>query len=130
MKSEPKHVLIVEDESALRHVLAFNLEKAGFKVKLARDPTEALRFAERRQYDLVITDHCMPYGPGTDLVGKLRQTEAHAHTPVVVWTGKAEELDGQRLRDELQARLVSKSCSMKELLEVVSESLAAAQAAE
>ena len=76
------------------------------------------------------TDHCMPYGQGTDLVGKLRQSEAHADTPVVVWTGKAEELDDQRLRDGLNLRLVPKSSSMKELLEVVSESLAAAQGAE
>lgn len=124
MTSEPNRILVVEDQGALRHVLAFNLEKAGFEVTLAQDPTKALQLAEREQFDLVITDYCMPYYAGTDFVRKLRENEAYAQTPVVLWTAKAEELSSEHLRDECSVELVSKSSSMADLLEVVSGCLA------
>ncbi len=126
MTSEPKQILVVETDSSLRHVLAFNLEKAGFEVTLAQDATRALQLVEREQFDLVITDYCMPYYSGTDFVRKLRESEAYADTPVVLWTAKAEELSSEHLRDECSVVPVSKSLPMADLLTVVSECLAEA----
>jgi CheY-like chemotaxis protein len=126
MKSEPKHVLVVEDQSAERNVVAFNLEKAGFKVTLAGDGVNALRLAQDGHFDLVITDYFMPYCTGAEFVAKLRAVDAYAGTPVIFLTGKAKELNLQYLRDDLGARVVSKPCSMVRLVEMVSEALAVA----
>jgi len=123
--SEGTHILVVEDDSAQRHLLARYLVRAGFEVTLVRDPVAALHFAKRYSFDLVITDFCIPYFTGGDFVRKLRECEGHAATPVVLWTVKADELAQEGTVTDLAVPVVSKSSSLEHLLEVVSECLAA-----
>ena len=51
-------VLIVEDEEAVRHLLAQGLRNYGFTVMTARDGTEALHLVRERaaKIDLLATD--------------------------------------------------------------------------
>jgi CheY-like chemotaxis protein len=127
--SERKHILVVEDDSAQRHLLARYLVRAGFEVTLVRDPVAALHFARRHRFDLVIVDYCIPYFTGGDFVRKLRECEGHAATAVVLWTVKAEELTEEGTVDDLTVPVVSKSSSLEHLLDVVSQCLAARSSA-
>jgi PAS domain S-box-containing protein len=72
-------VLIVEDEEAVRHLLAQGLSNYGFTVLTAQDGTEALRVVRERaaQIDLLVTDVVMPNMSGRDLADRLRNEFNH-----------------------------------------------------
>lgn len=79
------HILVVDDEPAIREVVARVLEHAGFTVDVAADGELAWQAAERRRYDLIITDEQMPRLTGCGLIERLRR--AGAAPPVLVMTG-------------------------------------------
>ena len=79
------HVLIVDDEPALRRTLRVMLEKAGHEVIEAGDGDQGLAmFAEHRP-DLVLTDIVMPNREGVEFIGALRLKDAHA--PIIAMSG-------------------------------------------
>ena len=65
-------ILLVDDEDAVQKLLAYPLERDGFKVVQARDGEEALaRFAEQR-FDLVVLDLMLPKLDGLEVCKRLR----------------------------------------------------------
>jgi CheY-like chemotaxis protein len=86
--SHPR-VLLVDDEGPLRVTLAANLELEGFEVIEAASGEEALDLAERKPFDLVLTDIRMPGMSGVDLFRALRKRDVKA--PVVLMTAFALE---------------------------------------
>ncbi|ASP19252.1 two-component system sensor histidine kinase NtrB [Antarctobacter heliothermus] len=84
-------ILLVEDEDAVRGVLAETLSRAGYTVRTARSGDAALADWEQdHDFDLLITDIVMPgQHQGTDLARKLR--ENRPDFPVVFLSGYAKE---------------------------------------
>jgi DNA-binding response OmpR family regulator len=72
--SNSLHILVVEDEKALAHMIAVVLGGPASKVAKARNGWEALIKigATARPFDVVITDHRMPRMTGLQLVRQLR----------------------------------------------------------
>ncbi len=70
----PTTILLVEDEPAVRMLLAEALERAGYLVRQARNGEEALALfeAHKESIDLLVTDLRMPLMGGADLVKQLR----------------------------------------------------------
>jgi len=70
------HVLVVEDEQALRSLMAQSLERVGYRVTAASQGAEALELVEGRglRPDLVVTDVVMPGINGAVLARRLRET--------------------------------------------------------
>lgn len=65
-------ILVVEDDEALRAIIAEVLEDAGYSVRVARNGDEAIRAAgERRPIDLVVSDMVMPAMGGGVLAKRL-----------------------------------------------------------
>jgi CheY-like chemotaxis protein len=65
-------VLLVEDEPAIRQLMAASLERAGYRVVQAKNGADALkRFDET--IDLLLTDLRMPYVDGNELIAELRR---------------------------------------------------------
>ena len=67
-------ILVVEDEPAVRQLVAVALERAGYRVFEARDGEKALALFEANEpaIDLLLTDLRMPQMDGTELVRLLR----------------------------------------------------------
>lgn len=76
-------VLVVEDDPAVRRLLARVLEEAGYRVYAAGLPSEArsLWQTERRRISLLITDVLMPGESGRDLARDLRIRAAQSGMP-------------------------------------------------
>jgi two-component system response regulator AtoC len=55
-----KHILVIDDEPNLRHMLTVVLEKAGYTVSSAADGAEALSLTETNSFDLILCDLRMP----------------------------------------------------------------------
>ncbi len=93
MESTPKRILLVEDEAAIRQMLAFNLTRAGFEVDEAEDcSTARQRIADVRP-DLVLMDWMLPDSSGLELTRALRRDEANRDLPIIMLTAKAQECE-------------------------------------
>lgn len=72
MKSEgKKHILVVEDEENLRHLLTVLLKKQGYKVESAADGVEALEKLAGAHYQFVLSDILMPKMDGKAMLGEI-----------------------------------------------------------
>ncbi len=95
-------ILLVEDEDAIRSLLAQTLHECGYFVLQARDSREALQVAARVGHiDLLLSDVVMPGGSGPDLAEQLRMAQPDLRTLFVSGhTGGARgpsELDDGRV---------------------------------
>ncbi len=62
------HILVVDDEEKMRHLLAIMLENNGHRVARASDGLAAYEKLKERAFDMVISDIKMPRMSGTDLL--------------------------------------------------------------
>ena len=83
-------ILLVDDEDSIQKLLAYPLEREGFRVVQARDGQEALeRFAAER-IDLVVLDLMLPKLDGLEVCKQLRATST---VPIIMLTARDDELD-------------------------------------
>jgi CheY-like chemotaxis protein len=84
-------ILVVEDEPAVRGLLAAVLQKAGYKLYEAASGAEALAELERiAQLDLLITDVIMPEMTGVEVARRVVQLRPG--TAVLYMSGYADEV--------------------------------------
>lgn len=83
-------ILVVDDEPSIVDVLTYNLEKAHYRVLVARDGVEALALARREQPDLIILDLMLPGLDGLQVCRTLRQ---EGDIPIIMLTALDEEVD-------------------------------------
>jgi DNA-binding response OmpR family regulator len=80
-------LLIIDDDSEMRHALVCFFERRGFHVAAGTSLAEAKSFLHRRKaWTLVISDYHLPDGTGLDLLGSVR-AQAGAATPVLLMSG-------------------------------------------
>jgi response regulator RpfG family c-di-GMP phosphodiesterase len=77
--------LIVDDEPAVRKVLATLLSQAGIESEAAADPDEALAMLEKSTFDAVISDLRMGAASGFELLEQVRKR--FPHLPFLMATG-------------------------------------------
>jgi DNA-binding response OmpR family regulator len=83
-------ILLVDDEDSVQKLLAYPLERDGFRVLQARDGEEALaRFADEH-VDLVVLDLMLPKLDGLEVCKRLR---AESEVPIIMLTARDDELD-------------------------------------
>ena len=116
-------ILLIDDDEALRSVLAKALAYAGHHVLQAADGREGLELYHARKFDLVITDLIMPVQEGVETI--LRLKKEGATTPVIAISGSASN---SRLYLEIAAKIgarcvLHKPFSPPELLAVINEVL-------
>jgi CheY-like chemotaxis protein len=81
-----QHILVVDDESAIRLSLHRFLTRIGYRVSVARNGCEGLSvLSESRDVDLVVTDLVMPDYDGRALIDQMRLE--HPSVPVLVISG-------------------------------------------
>jgi CheY-like chemotaxis protein len=73
LETKPATVLVVDDEPAIREIVAMLLEDEGYLVRHAKDGVEALAAVDDDSIDLVVSDVVMPRLDGASLVRKLRR---------------------------------------------------------
>jgi two-component system chemotaxis response regulator CheY len=91
-------ILIVEDSSTMRALLAQALEdlETPVKVEEAASAFEALRLLPRGAYDLILTDINMPDINGLELISFVKGNEAYRAIPLVVISTEGSERDRAR----------------------------------
>lgn len=85
-----KTVLLVDDEQAIRELLALYLTKEGFAVLEAADGAEALIKNQEYKPDIIILDIMMPVLDGLEVC---RQIRKFSTIPIIMLTSRAEDDD-------------------------------------
>jgi two-component system phosphate regulon response regulator PhoB len=86
-----KTVLIVDDESAIREMIAVALEMADYECMEAADAREAHALIIDRQPDIILLDWMLPGASGIELARRLKKDETTANIPIIMLTAKVEE---------------------------------------
>lgn len=90
MEGDMHTVLVVDDETDILELVAFNLERQQYKVLTAGDGISAVKIAREKIPDLIVLDVMLP---GLDGFGVYRELRADPRTggiPVLMLTAKGE----------------------------------------
>lgn len=88
---EKNHILLVDDDLELCHLLGEYLAQAGFTIAMAHSGEAALAYiAERAELSVVVLDIMMPGMSGLDVLQQLRR---QSEVPVIMLTGRGDDID-------------------------------------
>jgi DNA-binding response OmpR family regulator len=89
INSEPEsaHVLVVDDEGAIRYSISKTLQRVGYQVSAAASGEEALDMMADQNFDVVLTDIRMPGLTGVELLARIKEKAPDAI--VILMTGYA-----------------------------------------
>ncbi len=115
------HILLVEDDAAVRTATTLLLKSEGYVVSAAESLTDALeRVREMIQVDLILTDYHLPDGEsGLDVIAAIRAELAKPLKAVLI-TGDTSSAVAEIRRDPL-LRVASKPIRAEDLLQILSE---------
>lgn len=87
------NILVIEDQDGLLNFLRETLTLMGYQVKIARDGEEGIKlFNKREDFDVVITDICMPRMDGNAVAKHIRNSDK-PETPIVAITGFSDSIE-------------------------------------
>lgn len=88
-----KRILIVDDEPAIRDMVAFALRKGDFEPVHAGDGREAQTAIADRVPDLILLDWMLPGASGLELARRWRREDLTRDVPIIMLTARGEEND-------------------------------------
>jgi DNA-binding response OmpR family regulator len=84
------HILLIDDEEALRASLTYSLVKQGYQVTTAADGRTALKLFHKQVPDVIILDLMLPEIGGMELCWRIR---AFSQVPILMLTAKDQDID-------------------------------------
>lgn len=111
-----KQILIVDDEPAIRDMVAFALRKAEYEPVHAADTREAQAAIVSRVPDLILLDWMLPGMSGVEFARRLRKEGLTREVPIIMLTARGEENDRVSGLDAGVDDYVVKPFSARELL--------------
>lgn len=118
-----KSVLVVDDSSSIRQMLAFTLQDAGFTVFQGSNGQEGLTALQNQKVDLVITDLNMPIMDGITFIREARKLSTSKVTPILMLTTETQAEKKQEGRQAGASGWLIKPFSPAKLLEVIAKVL-------
>lgn len=84
-KPDPFHILLIDDEPAVRLGFEQFLKGSGYRVTSAADGREGMRLLRQQNPDLIITDIMMPEMDGLEILIEIKKQ--HPNIPVIAISG-------------------------------------------
>jgi two-component system phosphate regulon response regulator PhoB len=110
-----KKILIIDDEPAIRDMVAFALKGDGYDVVQAADAHEAEIMITDESPDMVLLDWMLPDVSGVDYARRLKSDEATRELPIIMLTARSEESDKIRGLEVGADDYITKPFSTREL---------------
>ncbi len=118
-----RHVLIVDDEPAVRRTVRGVLESSGFQCEESENGASALEWLADHHTDVIIADYHMPIMNGLNLLEKV-QKRLNGDTPrVIMLSGVIEEKEKLKAIDLGAYAIIDKPCNFRELVVKVNEAI-------
>ena len=112
MNNKPM-ILVVEDDAAVRSLMAVTLETQGYRYHLARNGAEALIEATTHQPDVMLLDLGLPDMEGVEIIRKVRGWTV---MPIIVISARTEDADKVEALDAGADDYLTKPFSVDEML--------------
>ncbi len=112
MSNKPM-ILVVEDDAAVRNLMAVTLETQGYQYSLAKNGAEALIEATTHQPDIMLLDLGLPDMDGVDIIHKVR---GWSSLPIIIISARTEDADKVKALDAGADDYLTKPFSVDELL--------------
>lgn len=127
MSKESPEILVVDDSRTMIHILAFNMNRAGFRVETANNGAIALEKLALKPYDAIVTDIQMPVMDGIELCRVVREVRGDTTTPIFLCSGKGLEIDADEMHSRFQiSQVFFKPVSPKEIVLALIHTVSAA----
>lgn len=107
------HVLLVDDEVALRESLTYTLQREGFTVTTAVDGQNAIKQFHKHVPDVILLDLMLPEIDGMEVCWRIR---AFSNVPIVMLTAKDQDVDKVRGLEAGADDYVTKPFNTRELI--------------
>ena len=111
-----QRILLVEDDDAIRRMVVFNLERAGYEMLEAGDCQQARVAIADYRPDLILLDWMLPDTSGPEFARSLRRDEATRELPIIMLTARSMEDDKIRGFDSGADDYVTKPFAARELI--------------
>src|SRR5487761_1431997 len=111
-----KLILVVEDERAIRDMIAFGLRRSGYAVREAEDCRAARESLADRLPDLMLVDWMLPDMSGLELTRSVKRDRITRELPIIMLTARAEEGDKVMGLENGADDYITKPFSPRELL--------------
>lgn len=112
MSNKPM-ILVVEDDVAVRNLMAVTLETRGYRYHLARNGSEALIEVTTHQPDVMLLDLGLPDMDGVEIIRKVRSWSV---MPIIVISARSEDADKVEALDAGADDYLTKPFSVDEML--------------
>ena len=109
-------LVIIDDDRDILDIVTYNLLTEGYEVKAFFNAVDALKYVTVDNTDLVITDWMLPEMDGLDLCRHLKHNAATQDIPVVMLTGRAEEIDVVTALEVGAEEYIAKPIRIREML--------------
>lgn len=106
-------ILVVEDDSPIRNLIATTLKTHNYKYLLAQNGEEAIIQASTHDPDVVFLDLGLPDMDGVEIIKKIREW---SNMPIIVISARSEDEDKIEALDAGADDYLTKQFSVEELL--------------
>ena len=106
-------ILVVEDDTPVRHLITVSLSAEDYAVIETRSATEAVQLAATQNPDIILLDLGLPDGDGVEVIEKVR---LWTETPIIVISARDEDADKIEALDAGADDYLTKPFSVAELL--------------
>ena len=121
----PQKILIVDDDTDLRSLLAHFLKQKGYAIVHAGDGMAAVDVSRREKPDLIILDIGLPAGDGFSVMQRLKQIPATTEIPIIAYSGADTDTNRSRSLECGANVFLKKPPKTEELLSEIEKLLAA-----
>ena len=109
-------LVVIDDQYDILEMLKHHLVGDGYEVKMFFNAVDALKYINMDNTDLVITDWMLPEMDGLELCKNLKMSQSTQDIPLIMLTGKNEEIDAVTALEVGAEDYLSKPIRMRELL--------------
>ena len=120
-----KTILIVDDSTSLRQVIAIALKGAGYEVIEGVDGQDGLNKLSGQRVNLIISDVNMPNMDGLTMVCKIKENPQYKFTPIIMLTTESGTDMKERGRAAGVKAWMVKPFKPEQMLDAVSKLIAA-----
>ncbi|HKP87886.1 MAG TPA: response regulator transcription factor [Blastocatellia bacterium] len=92
-EARTRSIVIVEDDEDIADSIRYNLEREGFRVRVAATGEDALNLILDRPPSLVLLDLNLPHMSGFEMCRRLRAEAMTARMPILILTARTDEAD-------------------------------------
>ena len=92
-ETRTRNIVIVEDDEDIAESIRYNLEREGFRVRVAATGEDALNLILDRPPSLILLDLNLPHMSGFEMCRRLRAEAPTARVPILILTARTDESD-------------------------------------